>query len=201
MSVTSSAIVVTDDNGLGVAPHELESDRSRPLRRLVGAAHPRDAARPQPAPTSAKLPHLVRLRRRTEQIRYSRLDQINRDNVKQLQQAWTYDSGETGGLQTQPIVVDGVLYGITPTHKTFALRAATGEHLWTFDSGIKAQGPNRGVMYWTEAAAIAASLPRSRATSTRSTRAPASRSRRSATTAASICARDLGRDPRRSPSC
>ena len=81
-----------------------------------------------------------------EQIRYSTLDQINRGNVKQLKQAWVYDSGETGGLQTQPIVVDGVLYGVTPRHKTFALRAATGEHLWTFDSGIKAQGANRGVM-------------------------------------------------------
>ena len=63
-----------------------------------------------------------------EQIRYSRLDQINRGNVKQLQHAWTYDSGETGGLQTQPIVVDEVFYGITPSHKAFALRAATGEH-------------------------------------------------------------------------
>ncbi len=87
-----------------------------------------------------------------EQIRYSTLAQINRSNVKELQQAWIYDSGETGGLQTQPIVVDGVLYGVTPRHKTFALRAATGEHLWTFDSGIKAQGANRGVMYWTDGA-------------------------------------------------
>jgi quinoprotein glucose dehydrogenase len=85
-----------------------------------------------------------------EQIRYSRLDEINRANVKQLERAWIYDSGETGGLQTQPIVVDGVLYGVTPSHKAFALRAATGEHLWTFDSGIKAQGANRGVMYWTD---------------------------------------------------
>jgi quinoprotein glucose dehydrogenase len=87
-----------------------------------------------------------------EQIRYSTLAQINRGNVKELKQAWIYDSGETGGLQTQPIVVDGVLYGVTPRHKTFALRAATGEHLWTFDSGIKAQGANRGVMYWTDGA-------------------------------------------------
>ena len=72
-----------------------------------------------------------------EQIRYSTLAQINRGNVKELKQAWIYDSGETGGLQTQPIVVDGVLYGVTPRHKTFALRAATGEHLWTFDSGSR----------------------------------------------------------------
>jgi quinoprotein glucose dehydrogenase len=85
-----------------------------------------------------------------EQIRFSRLDQINRSNVKNLERAWIYDSGETGGLQTQPIVVDGVLYAVTPTHKAFALRAATGEHLWTFDSGIKARGPNRGLMYWSD---------------------------------------------------
>ena len=57
--------------------------------------------------------------------------------MSSLQQAWIYDSGEPGGLQTQPIVVDDVLFGITPSHKAFAVRAATGEHLWTFDSGIK----------------------------------------------------------------
>jgi glucose dehydrogenase len=83
-----------------------------------------------------------------DQLRYSTFSQINRSNVKQLAVAWTYDSGETGGLQTQPIVVDNVLYAYTPSHKTFALRADTGEILWTFDSGIRGQGANRGVMYW-----------------------------------------------------
>jgi quinoprotein glucose dehydrogenase len=43
-----------------------------------------------------------------------------------------------------------VLYACTPSHKTFALRAATGEHLWTFDPGFMTAGPNRGVMYWAE---------------------------------------------------
>lgn len=83
-----------------------------------------------------------------DQIRYSSLRQINRTNVQQLQLAWTYDSGETGGLQTQPVVADGVLYAYTPTHKTFALNAATGRLLWTFDSGTKGTGPNRGVVLW-----------------------------------------------------
>ncbi len=83
-----------------------------------------------------------------EQIRYSSLRQINRTNVAQLGVAWQYDTGETGGLQTQPIVVDGVLFGYTPTHKTFAVRASTGAHLWTFDPKIEGRGPNRGVMYW-----------------------------------------------------
>jgi quinoprotein glucose dehydrogenase len=84
-----------------------------------------------------------------EQIRYSPLRQINRGNVTRLQVAWTYDSGQTGGLQTQPIVVDGILYGYTPSHRTFALRADTGEQLWTFDAGVKSQGPNRGLMFWS----------------------------------------------------
>lgn len=83
-----------------------------------------------------------------EQTRYSSLAQITRENVSQLEVAWTWDSGETGGLQTQPIIVDGVLYAYTPTHKTVALNAATGEHIWTFDAGIVGRGPNRGVMYW-----------------------------------------------------
>jgi quinoprotein glucose dehydrogenase len=83
-----------------------------------------------------------------QQQRYSPLKQINRSNVKQLEVAWTYDTGEPGAMQTQPVVVGDVLYGYTPTHKTFAVEASTGKQLWVFDSGIKGSGPNRGVMYW-----------------------------------------------------
>lgn len=83
-----------------------------------------------------------------ESRRYSPLDQINRDNVRQLVTAWTYDSGEQGGLQTNPIVVDGVLYALTPKHRVVALDAATGALRWRFDSGIAGAGPNRGVTYW-----------------------------------------------------
>jgi len=39
-----------------------------------------------------------------------------------------------------------VLYGYTPTHKTFALDAATGMQLWIFDSGLAGSGANRGLM-------------------------------------------------------
>ena len=83
-----------------------------------------------------------------DQIRYSALDQINRSNVSKLAVAWMYDTGEGGDLQTQPIVIDGVLYAYTPTHKTIALDAATGQLLWQFDSGIEGRGANRGLMYW-----------------------------------------------------
>lgn len=84
-------------------------------------------------------------------IRYSGLTQINRSNVSQLEVAWTYDSGEgPGGTQTQPIVVGGVLYTVTPSHNVVALDAATGKPIWRFDSGIVGRGANRGVTYWTE---------------------------------------------------
>ena len=82
--------------------------------------------------------------------RFSPLTQINRKNAKQLQVAWTFDTGEPGGLQTSPIEVEGVLYGITPTQKVFALNAATGKLLWEFDSGIKGTQPDRGLAYWSD---------------------------------------------------
>jgi quinoprotein glucose dehydrogenase len=85
-----------------------------------------------------------------DQIRYSSLTQINRGNVKQLTVAWSYDAAEAGGLQTQPIVVDGILYANTPSHKAIALQADSGALHWTFDAGLKSQGANRGVMYWAE---------------------------------------------------
>jgi glucose dehydrogenase len=84
-----------------------------------------------------------------DQIRYSSLAQVTRANVAQLRVAWTYDTGETGGLQTNPIVVGGLLFTTTPKHKVVALDAASGAVRWTFDSGIEGRGPNRGVTYWS----------------------------------------------------
>jgi len=85
-----------------------------------------------------------------ENNHYSRLAQINRTNVKRLSVDWSFDTQEAGGLQTSPIVVEGVLYGITPTQKIFALDAATGRVLWKFDSGIRGTQPDRGLAYWAD---------------------------------------------------
>lgn len=85
-----------------------------------------------------------------ENTHYSPLTQINRDNVKDLRVAWEYNTGETGGLETSPLIVDAVLYGITPTQKIFALNAATGKLLWKFDSGIIGTQPARGLAYWSK---------------------------------------------------
>ena len=71
-----------------------------------------------------------------DNIRYSALDQINRGNVSTLQVAWTYDSHDAfkgSEMQSNPIVVDGVLYATTPTLKVIAIDAATGREIWKFD--------------------------------------------------------------------
>src|ERR1700730_11999398 len=81
---------------------------------------------------------------------YSPLVQINRANVTQLEVAWSFDTQEPGGLQTSPIIVEGTLYGITPTQKVFALNAATGALLWKFDSGITGTQPDRGLAFWSD---------------------------------------------------
>ena len=86
-----------------------------------------------------------------EGTRYSRLKQINKSNVARLKEAWRYDANDgPGASQTQPIVVGGVLYGITPKHKTVAVDAATGTRLWQWTSGMDGNGPNRGLVYWTD---------------------------------------------------
>lgn len=81
---------------------------------------------------------------------YSRLTQINRANVRRLKQAWVFDTGEKGDIQTNPVIVDGTLYAYTPSQKVIALDAATGKLKWKFDSGVHSTQPARGVTYWTD---------------------------------------------------
>ncbi|HLJ48296.1 MAG TPA: PQQ-binding-like beta-propeller repeat protein [Bryobacteraceae bacterium] len=69
-------------------------------------------------------------------IRYSTLNQITPANVSHLQVAWTYDAHDAfkdSEMQSNPIIVDGVLYATTPTLRVVALDAASGREIWTFD--------------------------------------------------------------------
>jgi quinoprotein glucose dehydrogenase len=68
--------------------------------------------------------------------RFSPLTQIDKSNVRSLQVAWTYESGDhftASEMQSNPIVIDGVLYATTPTMKVVAVNAATGAEIWRFD--------------------------------------------------------------------
>lgn len=84
------------------------------------------------------------------QDHYSPLAQINRRNVRNLKLAWSYEIGETGGLETNPLVVNGVVYGATVKEEILALDAGTGHLLWKFDSGVHGQQPIRGFSYWSD---------------------------------------------------
>jgi quinoprotein glucose dehydrogenase len=82
--------------------------------------------------------------------RYSALTQINRSNVHRLKVAWTFDTGEEGGLQTNPLIIGRTLYAYTPTQKVIALDGATGKTIWTFSPGSPGRQPTRGLSYWTD---------------------------------------------------
>src|SRR5689334_17173577 len=64
---------------------------------------------------------------------YSPLDQVNTTNVENLQVAWMHSPGRaTRGLQSFPLVADGVLYYTGSYSRVFALDAASGQVLWSF---------------------------------------------------------------------
>ncbi|QIP15727.1 PQQ-binding-like beta-propeller repeat protein [Spirosoma aureum] len=80
---------------------------------------------------------------------FSALSQITPDNVSKLKVAWTYAARDSGQIQTNPIIVDGVLYGVTPTVQVFALDAATGKEIWKAGDPLKTwYSTCRGVTYW-----------------------------------------------------
>lgn len=85
---------------------------------------------------------------------HSPLTQINRENVDQLEVAWTYRTGDAGDktmIQCNPLVIDGILYGTSPKLSVFALDAATGEEIWRYDpvTGNSISGVSRGLSYWS----------------------------------------------------
>jgi quinoprotein glucose dehydrogenase len=79
--------------------------------------------------------------------RYSRLDQINRDNVKRLQVAWTYHSNDgKGNIECNPVIVKGVMYAPTAGSSMVAIDAATGHEIWRFKPA--GRPAYRGLVHW-----------------------------------------------------
>ncbi len=99
--------------------------------------------------------------------RYSPLAQIHSGNVAKLKPAWTFRTGELdtysgtevaskAAFEATPIMVNGVLYLSTPTNRTFAIDAATGEERWTYNPGVDLKAgysemASRGVSKWIDA--------------------------------------------------
>jgi quinoprotein glucose dehydrogenase len=75
----------------------------------------------------------------SDNTHYSTLGQITPANVSQLQVAWTYETRDEfpgSEMQANPIVIDGVLYATSPKMRVFALDAATGRELWSFNPNV-----------------------------------------------------------------
>lgn len=83
---------------------------------------------------------------------YSSLKQIRPANVAQLKMAWQYHTRDTGQTQCNPIIVDGILYGMTAATQPFAVDAATGRERWKREATAKNEGAStsRGLVYWAE---------------------------------------------------
>ncbi len=95
--------------------------------------------------------------------KYSKLDQINLQNVHKLQQAWTYHTGEISkgtaevdatNYQVTPILANNKLYMCTPFNRIIALDPASGQEIWAYDpqkpltGTIHGSHTCRGVSYW-----------------------------------------------------
>ncbi len=65
--------------------------------------------------------------------RFSPLDQINADTIKDLKLAWYFDFDTNRGVEATPLVVDGVMYTTASWSVVYALDAKTGKQLWRYD--------------------------------------------------------------------
>ena len=112
--------------------------------------------------------------------RWSPLDQVNRDNVRGLEVAWRYATGEWAkkqasgkqvvgqSFQATPVLFDRRLIGCTDTGTVFAVDAATGQAKWKFDPHLRMSNAAeiashcRGVSLWTDDQAPTGSLCKTR---------------------------------------
>lgn len=93
-----------------------------------------------------------------ESSSYSPLDDINKENVKNLQIAWTFypndarNKDRITNSECNPIIIDGIMYATSARHRLYAINAATGEKIWSFDpfEGGEGGGVYRGVAYWED---------------------------------------------------
>ena len=90
---------------------------------------------------------------------YSKLAQINKENVKNLQVAWVYRTGDkaSGTIQCNPIIIGDTLFAVSASLKVFALDAASGKKIWEYNPASDGEkvaidygGSNRGLTYWED---------------------------------------------------
>ncbi|MGI2259032.1 PQQ-dependent methanol/ethanol family dehydrogenase [Shewanella sp. GXUN23E] len=70
--------------------------------------------------------------------RYSNIDTLNRDNVKELRPVWAFSLGgeKQRGQESQPLVKDGVMYLTGSYSRVYAVDARTGDEIWQYDARL-----------------------------------------------------------------
>jgi quinoprotein glucose dehydrogenase len=98
--------------------------------------------------------------------RYSPAGEITRDNVRKLEVAWVYRTGDylagdaAARVESTPLFVDGTLFVSTPLGTVIALDPERGRERWRFDPRVDLSGDygdfaNRGVSTWLDTASAA----------------------------------------------
>ncbi len=70
------------------------------------------------------------------ETRYSKLDQVNTDNVKDLGLVWSYNLESTRGVEATPVVVDGIMYVTAAWSVVHAIDTRSGKRIWTYDPEV-----------------------------------------------------------------
>jgi alcohol dehydrogenase (cytochrome c) len=98
------------------------------------------------------------IRRDYHATSYSPLNQINRDNVKDLQLKWVWAMVEGGTTQAAPIAHNGVIYLNNAGNVLQALDGKTGELIWENNYGTNAGGAAmRGITIYDDKIILATS--------------------------------------------
>jgi alcohol dehydrogenase (cytochrome c) len=124
---------------IALAPAHAQRDQDRKLPRnpVAGITSQRIARAPTAEPQN-----WITYGGGYDNMRYSRLDQINTRNVARLRPAWNKQFGLPNGFEATPMVVDGTMYITTggPT-QLWALDARTGEQYWNYQAQVAQDVP------------------------------------------------------------
>jgi alcohol dehydrogenase (cytochrome c) len=85
------------------------------------------------------------VRRNYQGWSYSPLNQITRDNVKNLRLAWVWAMNEGGSSQPMPVAHNGILYLVHTGNTVQALNGRDGELIWEYRAGPDPGGPMRNM--------------------------------------------------------
>ena len=78
------------------------------------------------------------------ETRFSKLNEINAGNVKNLGLKWTYNLESVRGVEATPLIVDGIMYVSASWSVVHAIDVRTGKRIWTYDPEVPRTGGYKG---------------------------------------------------------